>query len=81
MADRGTWERQLLEIYLDAMARAGGPRLDREAAWLDYRRSIAWGLFIFLTNEVRFQSEAVNTAYASRFGQAALDHELQRLLP
>ena len=81
MADRGTWERQLLEIYLDAMARAGGPRLDREAAWLDYRRSIAWGLFIFLTNEVRFQTEAVNTAYASRFGQAALDHELQRLLP
>ena len=49
-------------------------------AWLDYRRSLAWGLFIFLTNEIRFQTESVNTAYAARFSQAALDHDLKRLI-
>lgn len=81
LEDRGVWERELLNIYLAALAGNGGPRLDPEAAWLDYRQSIVWGLFIFLTNEVRFQTEAVNTAYAARFGQAALDHALWTLLP
>lgn len=80
LADRAEWERPLLDRYLRAMARHG-VALDAEAAWLDYRRSIAWGLFIFLTNEVRFQTEAVNTAYAARFSQAALDHDLRELLP
>lgn len=81
LADRAGWERDLLALYLKALEREGGPRLDPEAAWLDYRRSILWGLFIFLTNEVRFQTEAVNTAYAARFSQAALDHDLRGLLP
>lgn len=81
LADRAAWELDLLRIYLDALAKEGGPRLNFEAAWLDYRRSIVWGLFIFLTNEVRFQTESVNTAYAARFSQAALDHDLRALLP
>ncbi|WP_188771509.1 phosphotransferase family protein [Novosphingobium endophyticum] len=81
LADRANWERELLRIYLAALRNHGGPALDEEAAWLDYRRSIAWGLFIFLTNEVRFQTESVNTAYAARFSQAALDHDLRSLLP
>ena len=81
LADRAAWERDLLLIYLGALAGAGGPALDFADAWLDYRRSIVWGLFIFLINEVRFQTEAVNTAYAARFGQAALDHDLRALLP
>jgi hypothetical protein len=81
LADRGRWERPLLNHYLSALERAGGPSLDRDRAWLDYRLSIVWGLFIFLTNEIRFQTEAVNTAYAARFGQAAIDHEVRRLIP
>lgn len=81
LADRAAWEKDLLRVYLDALARQGGPSIDFEGAWLDYRRSIAWGLFIFLTNEVRFQTESVNTAYAARFSQAALDHDLRGLLP
>lgn len=80
LADRADWERPLLDHYLAALERAGGPSLDRDRAWLDYRCSIVWGLFIFLTNEVRFQTEAVNTAYAARFGQAALDHDLRGLI-
>lgn len=81
LADRAMWERDLLTIYLDVLAQAGGPRIGFDAAWLDYRRSILWGLFIFLINEVRFQTEAINTAYAARFSQAALDHDLRSLLP
>jgi len=81
LADRKHWERDLLALYLKALEREGGPRLDPADAWLDYRRSICWGLFIFLTNEVRFQTEAINTAYAARFAQAAIDHDLRGLLP
>ncbi len=81
LADRKGWERQLLADYLTELAKHGAPAPDFEKAWLDYRRSIAWGLFIFLTNEVRFQTESVNTAYAARFSQAALDHDLKSLLP
>ncbi|ATI80689.1 phosphotransferase family protein [Sphingobium yanoikuyae] len=80
LADRAAWERPLLDHYLLALERAGGPLLDRNQAWHDYRCSIVWGLFIFLTNEVRFQTETVNTAYAARFGQAALDHDLPALI-
>lgn len=81
LADRAAWERPLLERYLAALVAHGVDVPDWDAAWLDYRRSILWGLFIFLTNEVRFQTEAVNTAYAARFSQAALDHDLRALLP
>lgn len=80
-ADRAQWERPLLEHYLKELRATGVDAPEFDAAWLDYRRSIAWGLFIFLTNEVRFQTESVNTAYAARFSQAALDHDLRTLLP
>lgn len=79
--DRARWERELLEYYLGQLETHGGPRLDREDAWLDYRRSIVWGLFIFMINEVRFQTEQVNTAYTARFGAAAAQYELEKLLP
>lgn len=80
LADRAKWERPLLERYLAGLAENGVDAPDFDAAWLDYRRSITWGLFIFLTNETRFQTESINTAYAARFSQAALDHDLKNLL-
>ena len=80
LADRRRWEGALLERYLVALRAEGIDAPDFEAAWLDYRRSLAWGLFVFLTNEIRFQTESVNTAYAARFSQAALDHDLKRLI-
>jgi len=81
LADRRAWEQGLLRVYLDSLEAGGGPTLAWEDAWLDYRRSLVWGLFIFLINQTQFQTEAVNTAYAARFGQAALDHDLPELLP
>lgn len=80
LADRRKWEGALLERYLTALKGHGVDAPGFEAAWLDYRRSLVWGLFVFLTNPVKYQSEAVNTAYAARFSQAALDHDLKGLL-
>jgi len=81
VADRARWEGALLERYLVALRSHGVDAPDFESAWLDYRRSIVWGLFIFLTNPTKYQTESINTAYAARFSQAALDHDLRRLLP
>ena len=80
VADRAAHERTLLRNYLDALSEAGiaAPSLDE--AMDAYRREIAYGLFIFLINETRFQTEAVNTAYTARFGAAAIDHDTVRLL-
>jgi len=77
---RAQWEEELLKIYLDALQQNGITPPDFDSAWLDYRRSIAWGLFIFLTNPSIYQTESVNTAYAARFSTAALDHKLKELL-
>jgi hypothetical protein len=73
--DRRLWERDLLRHYLQALSRQGIDAPPFELAWEAHRREIAYGLFIFLINETRFQTEAVNTAYTARFGAAALDHE------
>jgi hypothetical protein len=78
--DRKAWEQPLLVHYLEALSANGvdAPAYDR--AWLSYRRSLAYGYFIFLINETRFQTEAINTAYAARFGAAMLDHDTLDLL-
>lgn len=80
IAHRREWEGPLLAYYLTALERAGGPRIDFDEAWLRYRQGLAYGLFIFLINETNFQTEATNTAYAARFGIAAIDHDTVRLL-
>lgn len=80
MMDRRDWERSLLQHYLDCLAAAGAPAIDFDEAWDCYRREIAWGLFVFIINETRFQTEAVNTAYSARFADAALCHDTLSLL-
>ena len=80
IADRRTHERELLRHYLDELRGHGVEPPSFEAAWEAHRREIAYGLFIFLINETRFQTESVNTAYTARFGAAALDHDTHGLL-
>jgi hypothetical protein len=80
IANRRRWEGPLLMHYLDALERAGGPRIDFDHAWLRYRQGLAYGYFIFIINETTFQTEATNTAYAARFGAAMVDHDTIRLL-
>ena len=72
--DRRRWEKDLLRHYLKSLAALGIPSPPFESAWEAHRREIVYGLFIFLINETRFQTEAINTAYTARFGAAALDH-------
>jgi len=79
LRDRRSQERALLRHYLDALRGEGIDPPDEQRAFEAYRREVAYGLFIFLINETRFQTEAVNTAYTARFGAAALDlgtHEM-----
>jgi Phosphotransferase enzyme family len=78
--DRKAWEQALLVHYLEALQANGVDAPSFESAWLSYRRSLAYGYFIFLINETRFQTEAVNTACAARFGAAMLDHGTLDLL-
>lgn len=80
LADRRNWEQALLATYLDALAACGIVAPEWEEAWLRYRQHLAYGYFIFLINETRFQTEAVNTAYAARFGAAMLDHDVPSLI-
>ena len=80
LADRRQWEAPLLMHYLDALERAGGPRIDFGHAWLRYRQGLAYGYFIFVINETTFQTEATNTVNAARFGAAMVDHDTIRLL-
>jgi aminoglycoside/choline kinase family phosphotransferase len=75
VVDRRKWEQALLSYYLGRLAAYGvtdAPTF--EHAWECYRRELAYGLFIFLINETRFQSEETNTANAVRFAMAAIDH-------
>jgi len=44
-AQRRRWERELLALYLERLAGAGGPRLEHEQAWLDYRRATLYPYF------------------------------------
>ncbi len=62
-------ESELLRGYLTELARAGGPELAPDEAWLAYRRQAVHGL-VWVINPLTMQPEAVNTTNARRFGAA-----------
>lgn len=73
--DRRVWERPLLARYLRRLSQQGVSDVPSfEEALADFRAELDYGLFIFMINESHFQREEVNTAYASRFAAAILDH-------
>lgn len=73
LADRRRWESALLETYLAALRAEGVAAPDFDDAWRAYVRALAYAYFIFVINEVRFQTEAVNTANTARVGAAMID--------
>ena len=73
-------QRRQMRAALDALEREGGPRIDFDHAWLRYRQGLAYGYWVFIINETKFQTESTNTAYAARFGAAMVDHDTKRLL-
>ena len=80
LADRRKWEFALVEVYLEELIAQRVAAPPKDVAMKRYAQGIANGLFVFLINQIDFQTEAVNTAYAARFGQAAVDHDLKSLI-
>src|SRR3546814_4096133 len=75
LVDRRRWEGALLAHYLSCLRAEGVDPPSFDDAWAAYRRDVVCGLLIWLLNGSHFQTEANNTAAATRFAMAmvALD--------
>ncbi|MFI5808491.1 phosphotransferase [Streptomyces sp. NPDC051561] len=77
--DRRETERDLLALYLEHLAKAGGAAPDPGAAWLAYRRQTLYPLYIWLTTrgrsliQPRYQPDAVCDAIIGRTEAAVRD--------
>jgi hypothetical protein len=74
VADRRAHERDLLKLYLDATGAAGGPPVDADAAWLDYRREHLHGFLWSLTGP-KMQPRDRVFAMSERHVAAIEDHD------
>jgi hypothetical protein len=72
--DRRTHERALLRGYLDALAASGGPRINDDDAWRDYRQHTLHGFLWAVTPAVMQPLERV-VAMAERHAIAIADHD------
>lgn len=73
LVDRRRWEGALLQHYLQCLVQEGIDPPSFDTAWAAYRRDVVWGLLIWMLNSSQFQTEANNTAAATRFAMAMLD--------
>jgi Ecdysteroid kinase-like family len=76
--ERRKTEKELLKFYLDKLGAHGGPSLDWDQAWFEYRRHLmhgmAWG-----TLPPEMQPIEYVTAMGSRYGTALEEHDVFRL--
>jgi aminoglycoside/choline kinase family phosphotransferase len=76
--DRRAHERGLLDTYLDRLSSLGGPTIDREEAWMRYRKATAYGYYLWaITRKV---DPAVTEEFVRRLGLAVADHGAFELL-
>jgi hypothetical protein len=75
LATRRKHEGALIQAYLGELAEHGVTPPSFDEAMHQYGAFLAYGYAIFIINEAIFQTEANNTAYTARFGQAMLDHD------
>lgn len=75
VADRRRWEGALIQHYLNTLQSLGIDAPSFDEAFDAYRRDVVWGLLIWFLNGTEFQTESNNTAAATRFGMAMIDHE------
>lgn len=79
--NRRAWERDLIGIYVDQLASAGGDKITFDDAWRGYRQQIFHGLFFWLFTlgegvlEPAMQPTAVSLANLERMGTAVIDLE------
>jgi len=79
--DRRAWERDLIELYLQTLAKGGVDAPSFDAAFLAYRRQIFHGL-VFWTFTIgrsplhpKMQPDEISLANLERMGQAVVDLE------
>ncbi|MEV6866453.1 phosphotransferase [Streptosporangium subroseum] len=79
VADRRSWERELLAFYLDRLAETGAAAPDFEAAWLSYRQQMFWSYFGWLLSigrsaiQPKFQPDSISLGILERASNAILD--------
>ena len=79
-ADRAGWEPDLVRHYLAELGRHGTEPPRFEDAMRQYAVFLLYGLFIWLTTESHYQTEAVNTANAARVSAAMIAHDSAALI-
>jgi hypothetical protein len=79
VADRRAHERDLVALYRDAVAASGGPVVDADADWLDYRQHHLHGFLWSLTGPKMQPRERV-FAMSERHVAAITDHDTLALL-
>ncbi|MFT4027013.1 MAG: hypothetical protein QM676_09455 [Novosphingobium sp.] len=72
---RRAHEGALIAAYLEELKRHGVDAPSFSDALNQYAHFLAFGFAIWIINESVFQTESNNTAFASRFSQAMLDHQ------
>ncbi|KAM0563124.1 hypothetical protein ACHAPJ_001975 [Fusarium lateritium] len=77
--DRRNHEKELLQVYLDALHRAGGPKLQMEEVWDEYRTYVFYGFSWCLAGPM-MQSREVVDAMTERHCAAIVDHRSIELL-
>ena len=73
LVDRRRWQGALLQHYLETLTACGVAAPSFDEAFAAFRRDIIWGLLIWMLNGSHFQTEANNTAAATRFAMAMID--------
>jgi aminoglycoside phosphotransferase (APT) family kinase protein len=78
--DRRQHERSLLQHYLGRMSQNSMVEINAEEAWINYRRFIAYGLWVWLRVPPAQQPIENTIALSERFGAAMTDHRVFELL-
>lgn len=77
--DMAAHERELLETYLEEREALGVPVMDRDEAWLSYRRHTMYGL-VWNVVPPTMQTEETCRIISRRFNAAAMRHDVARAL-
>lgn len=77
--DRRTHEKDLLQSYLGTLKHAGGPQLEIEDVWEEYRRQTFHGFAWALAGPL-MQSREIVDAMVKRHWAAIVDHKSIELL-
>jgi hypothetical protein len=77
---RRAHERALLKTYHERLLSHGVKGFTFDDLWLEYRRFLAWGFYIWLRNPDTMQPLERNALLTARYAPAAVDHDVFALL-